>query len=66
MTKSSRRKDQVEGRPIWVATHERCEECGGEMVQTGRHSYSCTVCGLVQYRHHKQKLYHKCEKRQNP
>jgi len=50
MTKSSRRKNKIEGHPLWTATEKRCEECNGEMVQTGRYSYSCTACGLIQER----------------
>jgi len=51
LTKSRRRKDKNMGRPEWVATDERCEECGGEMVKTSRYTYTCTVCGLMQVRH---------------
>ncbi|NVM27617.1 MAG: hypothetical protein HWN65_02140 [Candidatus Helarchaeota archaeon] len=51
MTKSSRRKDKIAGRPLWEATDERCEECKGEMLKTGRFSYCCTACGLTQERY---------------
>lgn len=53
MTKSSQRKDKILGRPSWLPTDEKCEECNGEMVQTSPTTYSCTVCGLMQVRKHK-------------
>jgi transposase len=33
-----------------VSTDEKCEECNGEMVKTGRFTYTCTICGLMQVR----------------
>ena len=48
MTKSARRKDKVEGRPQWVASDQRCEECGSMLVRTGMGGYTCTACGLTQ------------------
>lgn len=54
MTKSSRRKDKLLGRPLWLPTDEKCEECNGEMVQTSPTTYSCIICGLMQVR--KQKI----------
>ncbi|MFX1296936.1 MAG: hypothetical protein ACFFD2_19035 [Promethearchaeota archaeon] len=50
MTKSSRRKDQLEGKPMWITSNEKCEECKGELVKTGLSSYVCTECGLMQTR----------------
>ena len=59
MTKSSRRKDKIEGRPEWVSTTKKCEECNGEMVKTGQFSYVCASCGLVQARFKVKKRYRK-------
>ena len=53
MTRSSRRKDKLLGRPKWIPSNEKCEECEGKMVQTGTYSYTCTVCGLMQVRKRK-------------
>ncbi|MHA1682880.1 MAG: hypothetical protein ACTSUE_18220 [Promethearchaeota archaeon] len=48
MTKSSRRKDKQRGRPEFLPCDELCEECSGNLVKTGKYSYICTACGLVQ------------------
>ncbi|MFX0133599.1 MAG: hypothetical protein ACFFDN_08145 [Candidatus Hodarchaeota archaeon] len=50
MTKSSRKKDKALGRAEFVSTNEKCEECNAKMVKTGRYSYTCTECGLMQTR----------------
>ena len=50
MTKSSRKKDKALGRAEFVSTEEKCEECEGIMVKTGRYTYTCTECGLMQTR----------------
>ena len=50
MTKSSRQKDKLLGRPGWWTSNEKCEECGSALVQTGRNSYICNGCGLIQER----------------
>ncbi|MFX1449291.1 MAG: hypothetical protein ACFFCM_00530 [Promethearchaeota archaeon] len=57
MTKSSRKKDKVLGRAEFTSTDEKCEECDGKMVKTGRYSYTCTECGLVQTRIKVRKRY---------
>ena len=50
MTKSSRRKDKLRGRPEWVASNEKCEECGSALVKIGVTGYICSECGLIQER----------------
>ncbi len=51
MTRSSRRKDAATGHLHDVAvTKEKCEECRGRMVQTGKDTYVCLDCGLEQKR----------------
>jgi len=48
MTKSARKRDKIDGRPKWVASDQRCEECGDILVQKGTLDYTCTACGLAQ------------------
>ncbi|MFX0101867.1 MAG: hypothetical protein ACFFCS_20045 [Candidatus Hodarchaeota archaeon] len=57
MTKSSRRKDKALGRPEYIPCDLTCEECKGKLVKTGKHSYICTVCGLIQARYDKEHDY---------
>ncbi|MHA1277723.1 MAG: C2H2-type zinc finger protein [Candidatus Helarchaeota archaeon] len=56
MTKSQRRKTKLEGRPEWVSSKKRCEECGAPLVFVRQTTYICTECGLIQeHAKHKKK-----------
>lgn len=48
MTKSSRRMDKIAGRPKWISSDRKCEECGCSMVKIKKNFYVCEVCGLEQ------------------
>ena len=55
MTRSSQRKDKNFGRPKFVASNVKCEECSGVTVKKSGITYICTICGLIQERKQKQK-----------
>jgi tRNA(Ile2) C34 agmatinyltransferase TiaS len=51
LTRSSRRKDAETGHlHDLVITKEKCEDCHGKLVQTGKDTYTCIDCGLEQRR----------------
>lgn len=64
MTRSSRRKDALMGKPKWTATDKKCEECNGDMVKLRGNVYVCTHCGLEQRHIAKRRFFHKASWRQ--